>query len=382
MKIAMITDVYYPYVKGGVEKRISKIAEQLSKSDDVHVYCMKFWEGDRDLKLNENLTLHGVCKSHSLYSSEGKRKVSQAISFSLNLIKPLFEEDYDIVEVSEFPFFHIFTAKAYCLIKKKPLIATWHEVWSLKYWIDYAGFFKGTVGFFIEKICSLLPDEFIVNSGHTRKKLGKGKIIYNGVDIDKIKSTKKSLEKYDILYAGRLSEHKNVDVLIKAVSILKKTNPIVRVGIIGDGPEKTKLKTLSERLKLSKNIDFPGFVDEVYPYMKSSKIFVLPSEREGFGMVVMEALACGTPVITVNHPNNASVEFVSDGKDGYVVELNKEKIAEKIAFLLSDKDALEKMSVEAKKDAEDFCWERIAKGTRDFYKNILDRYYADKSKKV
>ncbi|MCK5476369.1 MAG: hypothetical protein KAI55_00445 [Candidatus Aenigmarchaeota archaeon] len=65
-------------------ERISKIAEQLSKSDDVHIYCMKFWEGDRDLKLNENLILGSVCKAHSLYSSEGKRKVSQAVYFSLN----------------------------------------------------------------------------------------------------------------------------------------------------------------------------------------------------------------------------------------------------------------------------------------------------------
>ena len=373
MKIAIITDVYYPYVKGGVQKRISKIAEQLSKFDDVHIYCMKFWEGERDLKLNENLTLHGVCKSHGLYSAKGKRKVSQAIYFSLNLIRPLFEENYDIVDVSEFPFFPVFTAKAYCLLNKKPLIATWHEVWTLKYWMNYAGFFKGTAGFLIEKTCSFLPDEFIVNSGHTRKKLGKGKIIYNGVDIDKINNIKKSEEKYDVLYAGRLSEHKNVDVLIKSVEIIKKINPLVRVGIIGDGPQKIELKTLSKKLGLSENIDFLGFVDEVYPYMKSAKIFVLPSEREGFGMVIVEALACGTPVITVNHPDNASVEFVSDGKDGFVVELKKEKIAEKIAFLLSDKDALENMSVEAKKDAKDFCWERIAKRTGEFYKIVLDK---------
>ena len=371
MKIAMITDVYYPYVKGGVEKRISEIATRLSKSNNVHIYCMKFWKGETDLKINENLILHGVCKPHKLYSSNGKRKISQAIDFSLSLIKPLFKEDYDIVDVSEFPFFPIYVAKAYCILKKKPLIATWHEVWGLKYWCKYFGFLKGTAGFVNEKICSVLPNEFIVNSGHTRKKLRKGVIIYNGVDIDKIKNIEKAPKKYDVLYAGRLSEHKNIDVLINAIALAKNKFPKIKLGLIGDGSEKIKLEQLASELKITDNIDFLGFVDDVHSYMKSSKLFVLPSSREGFGMVAVEALCCGTPVITVKHKDNATVEFVSDGIDGYVTKLSKEKIAEKIVYLLENEEVLKKMKKEAKKDAKEFCWGKIAERTEAFYNKIM-----------
>ena len=90
---------------------------------------------------------------------------------------------------------------------------------------------------------------------------------------------------------------------------------------------------------MKKNIKFLGFLenqDDVYALMKSSKVFVLPSTREGFGIVVIEANACGIPVITVNHKGNAARDLIEEGKNGFVCQLNEEEIAKRIMRILEN----------------------------------------------
>ena len=372
MKVCMITDVYYPYVKGGAEKRISKVAERLSeKGHDVHVYCMKFWDGSAEHKVNDNLTLHGVCKPFELYTESGVRSVKEALHFSYKLLGPLFKKDFDVVDVSEFPFFPIFSAKLYCVLKRKPLVATWHEVWGRKYWNSYLGGFKGFFGYLVEKASSYLPDEFIVNSEHTCERLGKGVVIHNGIDTEDIAKAKKSSVKYDVLYAGRLVSHKNVDVLLNAVSIVTGKIPSVKVGIIGIGPEADNLKKLASSLGVSKNVTFINHVDDLYSYMKSAKVFVLPSSREGFGMVVAESHGCSTPVITVRHQHNASSKLVANKENGYVVKLSAGAIAERIVHMCENEDVTVRMSKSAMESSKKYCWDEVAKRTERVYNGVV-----------
>ncbi|MFH1126722.1 MAG: glycosyltransferase family 4 protein [archaeon] len=376
MRIAMITDVYYPYVKGGVEKRISEIAERLSQSHEVHVYCMKWWDGDKDLKVNDNLVLHGVCEPVELYDSRGKRKISQAVYFSMKLVKPLFDEDYDVIDCSQFPFFPLFVAKSYCILKKKPLVATWHEVWGRKYWRDYLGYVKGHIGYFVERAAVRMHDKYVVVSEHTRKKLlemgvsaDDMTVIPNGVDFYKIDKAGESAEKFDVLYAGRLIKHKNIDVLIEATAIVKKKFPRVSVGIIGKGSEKKRLVELALKMGVKEKICFLDSVDDVFSYMKVAKVFVLPSTREGFGMVVVEAHGCGLPVITVEDPSNAAKELVIDTENGYVVKLSAEEIAGRIADILMGEDA--GMGKNGKESARKYGWDESAKRTGEVYRNVI-----------
>jgi glycosyltransferase involved in cell wall biosynthesis len=153
-----------------------------------------------------------------------------------------------------------------------------------------------------------------------------------GVDIEYIASIKPSPHHSDVIYVGRLLSHKNVDVLIEAIGLLVNKQPQIKCIIIGRGPEEAALHTLNQQLGLQNNIQFMNNIediDDVYALMKSSKVFVLPSTREGFGIVVLEANACGLPVITTNHPDNAAKNLIHS-KNGHQVTLSAEHIAQAI----------------------------------------------------
>ena len=330
MKIALLSDSVYPFNKGGKETRSYDLAIQLrNKGHEVHFYTMKFWKGENTIN-DEGIFFHSLCKNYPLYSGKG-RSIKQGIMFGLSAFK-LIKENFDIIDADHMVYFHLFPTKIICLIKNKPLIITWHEVWGKYYWKEYMGK-KGIIGFILEKISSKLPNKIISISKHTTNKLSKNlnadinKIVTipNGIDFKEIQKIKPSKETSDVIFAGRLLSHKNIDLLIKSLPKEKK------LIIIGDGPEKENLTNLAK--SLNKKIVFKGFIDknkEVISLIKSSKVFVLPSTREGFGIVVIEANACGIPVITTNHKDNASKDLISQGKNGYISNLNEKSISENI----------------------------------------------------
>ncbi|HEY5668178.1 MAG TPA: glycosyltransferase, partial [Candidatus Saccharimonadales bacterium] len=143
----------------------------------------------------------------------------------------------------------------------------------------------------------------------------------------------------DIIFGGRLLANKNVDVLIRAVKLVKRTHKNVRCLIVGNGPERKRLEALVAELKLENNVTFFNFFEdqnELFSLMKSSKMFVLPSVREGFGLVVIEANACGIPVITTTHESNAARDLIAEGRNGYLAELDVKHIARQIRTVLRE----------------------------------------------
>ncbi len=344
-KIAFVYDSIYPYIKGGAQKRYYEIGKRLAKDGyDVHLYGMKLWKGS-DVIEYEGMKLHGICKPlnlyNSLYTERGKRSIWQAIYFGLHCLK-LLKEDFDVMDCCGFPYFSLFSCKLVTLIKRKKLYSTWHEVWGLSYWKEYIGL-AGYFGYLTEKISVHLPNEIIAVSKLTadriKKELGyKGKItiVPNGIDNKFIETIKPSKHKSDIIYAGRLMDFKNIDILIKSIYLLRKKNAMIRCLIVGDGPEKVKLQKLSHELKLDKNIEFIEFLprqEDLYSLMKSSKVFVLPSTREGFGITVIEANACGIPVITVKHKDNAATDLI-DEFNGLVINSNEKIMATTIKKII------------------------------------------------
>jgi L-malate glycosyltransferase len=346
MKIGYVYDTIYPYTIGGVEKRIWELAIRLTgKGHEVHIFGPKNWQG-YDLIQQEGVYLHGICKTSEKRFVDGRRSIGWTIYFALKLFRPLMRERFDIIDCQNFPYFSCFSAKIVSIVRRTPLVITWIEVWG-DYWSEYLGK-KGILGKLVEKMTVYLSRDMIAISETTKRQLlhigvGKGIVtaIPIGVDLEKIRFVEPSSQVSDIIFAGRLIKEKHVDILLEAVSELKTQYPGVKAVIIGEGPENHALQQLAVDLGLQDNVRFVGFLErteDLIACMKSSKVFVFPSVREGFGIVVVEANACGLPVIVIDHPRNAACDLVVNGNSGYKCQLSADDIAAKISLFLAGQD--------------------------------------------
>ena len=380
MKIAYIYDVIYPYVKGGAEKRFWELAKRLSsRGHQVHLIGMKSWEGDNYL-FSEGVHIHGICAAKNLYLKNGRRNAGQVLYFTWYLIPFLSGERFDIIDCNAFPYVPFLLVKLFAGFRKIPLVTTWQELWGT-YWYKYLGYFKGTIGRIAELLVILLSDNIIVHTEIVKKEIGKCgisknkrvNIISHGIDFKTIEAVPKSQEGSDLIFVGRLIKEKNVDLLLRAVALVRNELKNIKCIIIGDGPEKDKLTDLRQRLSLSRNVIFKGFLgyEEVISLMKAAKIFVFPSMREGFGIVVIEAMACGLPVVIVEHPMNAAVEVVRNAGTGSICRLDESDIAKEILRLSANDSIRTAMIMKAKDFISRFDWDTVAKESELFYNGLL-----------
>ncbi|VVB96467.1 Trehalose synthase [uncultured archaeon] len=365
MKIAFVYDAVYPWIKGGAEKRIYELGRRLAKhGHEVHVFGIKWWDG-ADMIEYEGMVLHGVCSPMELYVN-GRRSIPEAVIFSIKLLPYLVKEKFDVIDVSAFPYLSCFTVKLVSVLKGNRMLITWHEVWR-DYWYEYLGR-AGFFGKLVEYLTSRLTAGSIAVSAMTKnnlESLGVGgeniHILPNGIDLERITRAEPSPLAYDIIFAGRLIKEKNVDILLEAIGRIKNTIPNIKCLIIGDGPEKDQLVRLATGLKIQDNVKFSGFLeyDEVISYIKSSRVFVLPSSREGFGIVVIEAFACGVPVVTVKCEQNAASLLVSEDT-GIVVNPDVKDIINAVLKLITDTELRKRMSMSALDTAKKYEWDIIA----------------------
>ena len=375
MKIAYVYDAVYPWVKGGAEKRIYEISKRLAENHEVHWFGLKWWEGKRDIEIN-GVHLHGVGEYSNLYVS-GRRSIREGILFGLKILLG-FKGNFDFIDSQQSPYFPCFSSKIHSVINRSSLVITWYELWQ-NYWYEYLGL-KGIFGKTVENLTLKLPDMLIPISERIRADLmsagvppEKTKVVPNGVDFGGIQEIDALENGNDIIYVGRLAEHKNVDLLLKAIKILKKDIPSIKCNIIGDGPERETLQKLMKKLDLDENVEFLGFLEEgeeVISFMKSAKVFVLPSTREGFPNTILEANACGLPAIIVKGEKNAAVDVVEDGKNGFVCDFSEEDIAAKILELLQDENKSEKMRDMSKTNAKKYDWSIIVNKMEKVYNEL------------
>jgi L-malate glycosyltransferase len=366
MKIAYVYDAVYPWVKGGAEKRIYELSHRLAKrGHEVHCYGMKWWTGEDEI-LKDNVHLHGICPPMPLYRN-GKRSISQAAFFAGKLLS--LRNDCDVMDCQNFPYLSCFSAKLLTGLRGQKLFITWHEVWG-DYWRWYLGE-KGRAGQAVEWAAARLTDHNVAVSVRTQRELfslgaREVVVVQNGIDWQEINRVHASAIQSDIIYVGRLVEHKNLDLLIKALEIVKADIPDVKALIVGDGPEKGKLKSLVSELGLEKNVDFSGFLEdynEALALMKSTRIFVAPSSREGFGMAALEANACGLPVVTIEHKMNAVMDLVTK-ETGAVCQPTKQALAEAIYRMLPKKEKMQRRCIE---EAKKYDWERACDRAEKVY---------------
>ncbi|WP_276300065.1 glycosyltransferase family 4 protein [Halorussus lipolyticus] len=368
MRIAYVYDAVYPWETGGVQKRVWELGRRLADDHDVHWYGLHYWDGP-DVIEREGVTLHGVAEPETLYV-DGRRSIPEALGFAARVARPLLSESFDVIDCQEFPYFPAFSSKLAALARRATLVLTWHEVWG-DYWYDYIGR-KGIYGKLVERATAAVPDHHLAVSERTRRDvrtLGPENPRYlpNGISVAEIDDAPAADADVNVLFAGRLIPEKNADLLVRAMADLRDRNADLNCTIVGEGPERERVERLVADRNLGDTVTTRDFIeeyDDVLGLMKSADVFALPSEREGFGITALEAMACGTPVVTIDHPRNAATELVADRETGAICDPTPEAFAE---GLLAAEFCAEADCVAT---AEEYDWDRLADRAEALYREV------------
>lgn len=214
---------------------------------------------------------------------------------------------------------------------------------------------------------SLLKKE-LVKLGFNKKKI---EVNYPGIKLEYLKKIKPAKKGYEGIFMAQLRPSKGIFELIKIWKLVCQRNPKAILGIIGKG-ERRVIEDLKKEIKsfgLEKNIYLLGYLEDkrAFTIIKASKIFVFPSYEEGFGIAGLEAQVLGLPVIAWNLP--VFEEIFKRGmiklKTGEI-----EEFSEKVLESLNNKNLYQKLSKEAKKNAERFSWEKTAAKERELLENL------------
>jgi len=352
MKIAFLTDLFYPYLLGGGERQFFEIAKRLAKKHDVHVFTLRL-PGQKDFEIVNKIKVHRFGLIHPM----NKRSFYQLLSVPLEFPKIA---GFDIVHANQGMSSFFGNFKNIVDINEK-FVVTFHDLYIDK-WSDYYKFPFSLFGRTLEFLWSKSKyDKIITVSNATKKKLNffgmkKISVIPNGIDVKKYYSRKKEKT---ILFIGRLVKYKHVDELIVAMSkIQKKYN--YKLKIIGMGEEYESLKELSKKLKV--NAKFYGFVSEKKKLEELSRaeIFVNPSTVEGFGIALLEAMASGCKVVA--KPLDA-YEFCNSSNSILVKDIEK-GIKQAIVTKGLKKDSI--------KTANKYSWDKITEKIERLYSSFYE----------
>lgn len=215
----------------------------------------------------------------------------------------------------------------------------------------------------------------MLSHGYAEKNLF---LVHNCVDHESYKPSGVAKPSIPVVgYLGRLKKYKSVEDLLFAFGIVVREFPGVRLFIVGDGDAREKLERIAREINVSKSVDFLGYVPhrEKVKYLNQMKFVVNTSAKEGWGLTVMEANACGAPVIASDVPGLR--DSVLHERTGLLYEYgNVEELAEKMILLLRDDILCSRLSGEAIRWAKSFDWERSADAMLDMLKSAVEKSVA------
>ncbi len=406
MKIILLTNEYPPHVYGGAGVHVEYLSRELARLEEgrneVHVLC--FGEQKKDLG---NLRIEGV-PSPPPFSSRELRNPKLLDTFFRDVFMAGAAPEGDLVHCHTW-----YTHFAGCLAKQIlgiPLIVTTHSLEPQRPWkVEQLG--SGyQASSWIEKTAYENADGVIAVSesmkeaveGLYRVPPEKVTVIPNGIDVDQYRPSfnPDMLGRYGIdpgkpfvLFVGRITRQKGVVHLVRAIRWLR---PGIQVVLCVGAPDTEEIgREIAEKVGEARSgtqneiIWIEKWVprEDVIPLFSHASIFVCPSIYEPFGIINLEAMACGTPVVASEVGGIPDV--VLDGQTGLLVPFEptgpgnpepgdpdrfSHELAAAVNRLLSSPDELKKMGLRARERVvERFSWQSVARQTLDFYREILDK---------
>jgi glycosyltransferase involved in cell wall biosynthesis len=373
--VALVCDVIHPYSHGGRETRYQELLPRLAERAEVHVYTMHWWDGP-PVYSDAGVTYHAISRLLPLYTNN-RRSIWQALCFGVASLR-LLRCHFDVLEADHMPYLQVFVLRMVATLKRKPFTVTWHECWSRSYWCEYLGW-RGWIAWPIEWLAMRLPDRIIAASPQTAERLRMTlgtrtsvTTVPNGIDLNTIRSACADAETSDLVVVGRLMDHKRVDMLLDVIALLRARGTFVSCRIIGNGPEREALEERAKALEIPHAVEFRGDVleqKELYALVKAAKVFVSLSSREGFGMAILEAIACGVPVLTTSAPDNLAQHLVARYSRGVVCEPALDAVAAAIQSILVESDAPKTYEYGTDDWVTDYDWSAMTNRVADVYFN-------------
>ena len=393
MKLLILYETVYPDFIGGVEVRNYHLAAALSRRG--HEVTLAGFCGDLQTDL-PNLRILSLGDLGSLYNAAGKRSTRQALRFAATVANParLDLSEYDLVETANMPYVHLVPLAARCAAVGKPLLVTWYEYWG-PYWKGYVGPRLAPAYRAVEWLTAQLGSGVTATSELTRSRLEEARrasskvlavdLVPCGLEVRQVISAAAVAGESGgsagppLLYAGRLLEHKRLDLLLRAVALLVPDAPpeAPLLTIFGEGPDRPRLENLARELGVADRVLFRGHVEEdaeVWRELGRARLAVQPSAREGFGLFPLEAMAAGLPVVYCQSPESAVGELVRDGVEGIAVAPQPEALAAVLSRLLhngQENEEWRRLSANAVKRAAGYDWDAIATRIETICRELL-----------
>ena len=367
MRIALCTEIVYPVY--GVEKRVYEMAKRLPKfGHEVTVYTSSSQEELPDINIKQ--------VSHKTIIRPPKRNYIYCAEFILKLYKELIADGYDIIDANGH--MALIPCSLAGLSRKKPVVATIHDLYLNQWGSMYKGF-GSVLGLPFEVLFCKMPYSKVLTLNSSLKKrmtqlLGMKKrgveVVPSGINVKEIDTVKGGhKDRNTVLYVGRLVPQKNVDVLVKAFSEVENAE----LKIIGSGSELANLRKLSVEMGIERRVNFMGSLEshaKVIREMKKATVVVLPSFRECFGIVPLEAMCCRTAV--VSSETEGPKDYIKDGVNGLLSEKgNITELSKKINLVLSDSKLRRDLQVNGRKTSEKYDWDIIIRRISEIYEELI-----------
>ena len=318
-----------PWTIGGAERWYRNLAEAFAtEGHEVTYLTRKQWD-ESDRPEIPGVRVIAVSGRSPLYDKDGRRLIGPPVRFGLGVLRHLarHRDRYDVVHTCAFPFFSVPAVRVALAGRHAEIGVDWFEVWSREYWSEYLGGPRGAVGYGIQRfVARITPRAFVFNDLHARRLAQQGfrgtpvrlagllpqVVIAAGPAARVLADT--------VVFAGRHIREKRADVLPAAIAEARRALPGLRCTIFGDGPDRPNVLAEINRLGMGSIVSAPGFVasDIVEDALGQALCLVLPSSREGYGLVVVEAARRGTPSIVVAGPDNAATELIEEGCNGFI----------------------------------------------------------------
>jgi glycosyltransferase involved in cell wall biosynthesis len=341
MHICIVYDCLFPYTVGGGERWYRNLAERLAaEGHEVTYLTLRQWDRGEEVRLDGGVRVVSAGPRMALYTPTGQRRVLPPLVFGLGVLTHLLRNGrrYDVVHTGAFPYFSLLAAALLRPLFGYGVVVDWFEVWSRSYWRDYLGGVGGRVGALVQRLCALVPQRaFCFSELHAQRLREEGLrgpvTVLRGLYAGASEPVTPRAAEPIVLFAGRLIPEKQVTLGVAAMARAAERIEGLRGEFLGDGPERAALDAAIVEHGLQGIVSAPGFADwEVLDAeMRRALCLLLPSRREGYGLVVVEAAARGTPSIVLAGEDNAATELIEEGVNGTIVaSANPEDLAEAI----------------------------------------------------